>query len=202
MSYINNKAIKPIKTSIANIPNINTDTSIFNNYNNIIEDQTDWSGTYLVAIDWPDSDHNDKYWVWDGTLNDTNNYKVDYRDKINKPDEACEILINKMSSGSGYSIQIIGGENDGKYISGEEGEDALILNETPVSNEIEYVITSNDRGVNIISNTSGFVYNDDEDQFIYMESESWPSYYFVKLFKKTGSTPSADKVWCNDMFII
>lgn len=89
----------------------------------------------------------------------------------------------------GYSIKVNGGTNDGKYINGTSGSNALGFSNSAQLNTLSYESSS----VAITSNTSVMRYNSASGncRFRYFKSTTYSSQQVVQLYKKTPSGGSS-----------
>lgn len=153
-------------------------------YTKVDSEPADWSGDYLLVYE-----NSSTAYVWTG-VDATSCYATATisDDSISKPEAASTISIASVSGG--YSIQVNGGTNDGKYISGASGSNTFNFGSSASANTISY-----DSGVEIVSNTSHLRFNSASDQmrFRYFKSASYSSQKVVSLYKE-GQTidPSLD----------
>ena len=145
------------------------------------EAPTDWSGEYILVYENSET----SAYVWTGVdvqgcyseKTITNNAITD--------DGMVSIIIAPMTGG--YSIKVNGGTNNGKYISGSSGSNALNFGTSAKLN----TITFESDGIKITSNTSVMRFNNNDHRFRYYKSSSYATQQPVQLYKKTGisSTP-------------
>ena len=153
-------------------------------YVKVTSEPADWSGDYLLVYE-----DNSTAYVWTG-VDSTSCYATSTisEDSISKPEGAVTLTIASVSDG--YSIMVNGGTNDGKYIYGSTGSNALNFGTSAVANTLSY-----DSNVEIVSNTSHLRFNSASDQmrFRYFKSASYSSQKVVSLYKEGQSIdPSLD----------
>ena len=151
-------------------------------YVKVTEAPTDWSGEYVLVYE----NSATEGYVWTG-VDQTNCY-------VSKPiaensiadDGMVSITVAPMTGG--YSIKVNGGTNNGKYISGSSGSNALNFG---TSAKLNTIALESD-GVKITSNTSVVRFNNNDHRFRYYKSSSYSSQQPVQLYKKMGisSTPT------------
>lgn len=143
-------------------------------YELVEENLTDYTGTYVVGYV---SGNNVK--VFNG-LEDKNNFVAytSYNEEIIKNfTSPAELEIEKYNSG--YSIKVVGGTNDGKYLSGVSGSNTIAFSNAKVANTIKY-----DVEMNISSNTSYLRFNPSANMFRYYKNSSYTDQEAISLFKK------------------
>ena len=147
-------------------------------YEKVTADRDDWSGTYVLTYD-------DKY-AFNGLNTSNNYYDVSIsNDSITSSSVQTTLTIAKYENG--YSIKMNGGDNDGKYISGTAGSNALNLNDSALENTISFV----DGNVDIASNTSHlrvyYAYSSKTStttlNFKYYKESSFASQKAVQLYR-------------------
>ena len=147
-------------------------------YEKVTSAPSDWSGEYILVYE----NSATQGYVWTGmdaancyvTKTITNNTIAD--------DDFVTIVIAPMSGG--YSIQVHGGTNNGKYIYGQLGQNAISFGANPSLNTIS--IESN--SVKIVSNTSVLRYNSSATVFRYYKSNTYTDQKPIQLYKKTSGT--------------
>lgn len=142
---------------------------------------TDWSGTYLFAYV-----NGTSAYVYNGTDSGANNgvSATISSNTISFDEGMVEIEIASMTGG--YSLKVIGGTNNGKYLSGGTSN-GTTFNTNAVANSLSM---NTDGTVKINNNTTtSFQFNSASDQqrFRYFKSAQKG----VKLYKKQ-STPSTN----------
>ena len=146
-------------------------------YVKVTEAPDDWTGTYLVVYE-----SGDNGYVWTGEDIANCYQKVD----LIKSEASSKFVleatakIELASLNSGYSIKIVGGTKDGKYIFGKSGSNAIQYGDA-IANTIEL---SNGE-VKITSNTSVFRFNSAADnmRFRYFKSSSYSQQQPISLYK-------------------
>lgn len=144
-------------------------------YTKVTSAPTDWSGTYIIAYV-----NGSSAYVYNGTDSGANNgvSVTISNNAIEEADGFAEIVIASMTGG-GYSLKIVGGTNDGKYLSGGTSN-GTTFNKDAVANSISM---NTDGTVKINNNTTtSFQFNSASDQqrFRYFKSAQKG----VTLFKK------------------
>lgn len=145
---------------------------------------SDWSGEYLLAYNVDDS--NAKVWTGVDAASGCVNATVSSNAISSVPEGASTITIASMTDG--YSIKVNGGGNNGKYIYGTSGKNALNFGANASANTISYDSDS----VKIVSNTSVLRFNssDSDNRFRYYKSETYSAQKAVQLYKKTAGSES------------
>ena len=147
-------------------------------YKKVTSEPTDWSGEYLIVYE---SSSTSGY-VWSG-VDANSNYKTATISSgtITKPADAVSVTIASMTGG--YSIQVNGGTNNGKYISGTKDSNTTNFNAIAAANTLSY-----SSGVDIASNTSHFVFNSTSGttRYRYYKSATYSgsAYKRPQLYKK------------------
>ncbi|MBQ0076842.1 MAG: hypothetical protein KBS69_06900 [Bacteroidales bacterium] len=145
---------------------------------------TDWSGEYLLVYE----SSTTAGVAWTGVDAVSCNVAVSIKSGsiADKPTDAVSITIATMDGG--YSIKVNGGTNNGKYIKGTSGSNALGFDNNAQLNTLSYDATN--KGVLITSNTSVMRYNDASNnyRFRYFKSSTYTSQKIVQLYKKAAST--------------
>ena len=155
-------------------------------YKKVTAAPSDWSGTYLIVYE-----NDGTAYIWTGI--DAGQCHQDVKitnDTITVDATATTVTIAKMTGG--YSIKVNGNTNDGKYIYGKSGSNALNFGDSEQLNTIEYTTD----GVEITSNTSVLRYNStsgaNNERFRYYKSTT-TSYPLVSLYKlEEGATDPDD----------
>lgn len=135
----------------------------------------DWSGEYLLVYE----NNASSGYVWTGVDAANCFQEATITEYSIEDDGFVTIIIVPMSGG--YSIQINGGTNDGKYINGQSGSNTIKFGTTAALNTLEYVSD----WVKITSNTSVMRYNTDGNRFRYYKSGTYTQQQPVQLYKKT-----------------
>ena len=145
-------------------------------YKKVTAAPTDWSGEYLLVYE-----SGSTAYVWTG-VDAASCYSTATisSNTITKPDGAVSLTISSMTGG--YSIKVNGGTNNGKYIKGTSGSNALGFDANAQLNTLAYESSS----VIITSNTSVMRYNSAAKnlRFRYFKSSSYSSQQVVQLYKK------------------
>ena len=135
----------------------------------ITENQTDWSGEYLIVYE-----GKDKNYAFNGLDATNGNYEVSIADgKIAKDESiAVTVTIAKMSSGDGYSMKVNGGTNDGKYMSGKSGSNTI--NFVTSEQKVTFEFAADDGHLQIMSNSTYFRFNSASNnmRFRFFKTES------------------------------
>ena len=142
----------------------------------------DWSGEYILVYE---SSETSAY-VWTGV--DAANCYVskDIVDGNTIENDDTFVTLTVASMSGGYSIQVNGGSNDGKYIYGTADKNEIKFGNTASLNTLDYETNS----VKITSNTSVMRYNSSATVFRYYKSSSYSSQQPIQLYKKvSGTTP-------------
>lgn len=146
-------------------------------YVKVTETPDDWSGTYLVVYE-----SGDKGFVWTGedAVNCYQEVDLIKSEASSKFVLEATAKIELASLNSGYSIKIVGGTKDGKYIFGKSGSNTIQYGDA-IANTIEL---SNGK-VKITSNTSVFRFNSASDnmRFRYFKSNSYANQQPISLYK-------------------
>ncbi len=158
--------------------------SMATNYVKVTAAPADWSGEYLLVYEGDTSAH-----VWTGVDAANGNVEATATDGTISGTDFVTITVAPMEGG--YSIKVNGGANDGKYISGTEGNNKLNFGTTAVLNTLAY----EDGSVKIVSNTSVMRFNNAKDnmRFRYFKSSTYTGQQVVQLYKladgTSGTTP-------------
>lgn len=150
-------------------------------YEKVTSAPADWSGEYLLV--WETGEGT--AYAWNG-LDAVNGYEeMAINGGVITATEPVTIIVVPMEGG--YSIQVDGGDNDGKYIYGQSGSNALKFGDDPVLNTFEY----DEEGVLIISNTSVMRFNSSANQlrFRYYKESTYTAQSPVQLYKNNGGAP-------------
>ncbi len=154
-------------------------------WNKVTSEPADWSGEYLLIYESSAT----AGVAWTGVDANNGNVAVTISSGIisTKPASAVSITIASMTGG--YSIKVNGGTNDGKYINGTSGSNALGFSNSAQLNTLSYESSS----VAITSNTSVMRYNSASGncRFRYFKSTTYSSQQVVQLYKKTPSGGSS-----------
>lgn len=144
--------------------------------------QSDWSGDYLLVFENAEG----TAYVWNG-MDVSNGYdEMTISNGAISSASAVKLTIAPMEGG--YSILIVGGGNDGKYIYGQSGSNTVKYSTEPSLNTLSY----EDDCVMITSNTSVMRFNSASNQmrFRYYKEASYANQQPVQLYKSTGGVPS------------
>ena len=151
--------------------------NVTGDYVKVTEAPADWSGEYILVYE----NSTTSGYVWTG-VDAENCYVVkSISSQAISGQDLITVTIAPMTGG--YSIQVNGGENDGKYIYGKSGENRLNFGTSAALNTLEYESGS----VKITSNTSVMRFNNTSGQnrFRYFKSSTYSSQQPVQLYKKT-----------------
>ena len=151
-------------------------------YEKVSTAPTDWTGEYLLVFE---ADASTAY-CWTGIDGASCYTELAIDDNTITTDEAVSIDIVAMEGG--YSIQVIGGPNDGKYIYGQSGSNTIKFGDAPTLNTLEF----DGESVLITSFTSVMRFNNNSGnlRFRYFKAASYAAQQPVQLYKKTeGDTP-------------
>ena len=110
-------------------------------YQKVTAEPTDWSGEYILVYD----DGKGKSYVWNG--NDEN-YGYVLTSSSNDIISGAFVTITLAPMTGGYSVQVNGGDNNGKYIGGQSGNNKIVYDTKEILNTIQQypagtVMTSN-----------------------------------------------------------
>ena len=147
------------------------------NYEKVTAEPTDWSGEYLLVYE----DGSDAY-VWNGA--DAVNCYVAAtisNDVIAKPEGAATLTI--AEDGTGYSLLINGGANDGKYITDNANNAALKFADAAYAATLSYETT----WTKILFSQRCIRFNNASNQLrfrYYADNGQQP----VQLYKKVGGS--------------
>lgn len=136
---------------------------------------SNWSGEYLLVYE----NNATSAYVWTGT-NNHNCYVEKSISNNTIADDGFVTLVIELYEGN-YSIKVNGGTNDGKYLYGTSGSNALNFGSSPSEN----VLSFETDGVKIVSNTSVMRYNTAESWFRYYKSTTYSGQQPIQLYKKT-----------------
>ncbi len=136
---------------------------------------SNWSGEYLLVYE----NNATSAYVWTGT-NNHNCYVEKNISNNTIADDGFVTLVIELYEGN-YSIKVNGGTNDGKYLYGTSGSNALNFGSSPSEN----VLSFETDGVKIVSNTSVMRYNTAESWFRYYKSTTYSGQQPIQLYKKT-----------------
>ena len=151
-------------------------------YEKVTSAPTDWTGEYLLVFE---NDATTAY-CWTGIDAASCYTSLPISDNAITADDVVSINIAAMEGG--YSIQVIGGTNDGKYIYGQSGSNTIKFGDDPTLNTLEY----DGESVLITSFTSVMRFNNNANnyRFRYFKSSSFTAQQAVQLYKKAeGDTP-------------
>lgn len=140
-----------------------------------------WAGEYLLV--WETSSTAGKVWTGIDAATCEVAATISSGSISGTPSGAVSITITAMTGG--YSIQVNGGTNNGKYIYGTSGSNALNFGASAQLNTISYDGTNN--CVDIVNSTSHIRYN---TRFRYYKSSTYTSSQVIQLYKKNASTCS------------
>ncbi len=149
------------------------------NYVKVTSAPTDWSGDYVLVYE----NSATSAYVWTGV--DAANC---YTEKIITDNSIADdgmVSITIAPVTGGYSIKVNGGTNNGKYIKGTSGSNALGFDTNPALN----TLSCESDGVKITSNTSVMRYNNttNNNRFRYFKSDTYTNQQPIQLYKKTGT---------------
>ena len=151
-------------------------------YEKVTSAPTDWTGEYLLVFE---NDATTAY-CWTGVDAASCYSEFPISDNAITADDVVSLDIAAMEGG--YSIQVIGGTNDGKYIYGQSGSNTIKFGDAPTLNTLEY----DGESVLITSFTSVMRFNNNSGnyRFRYFKAASYAAQQAVQLYKKTeGDTP-------------
>ena len=121
-------------------------------YVKVTEDQKDWSGTYLIVYE----ASNLEAYVFTGVDTAANYVSAEIAKGAiasNTATKACEVTVAKQ--GDGYSFQLTGGENSGKYLTAYSGRNKVVFSDTAKALTISVV----DGVVKVFDGTAPFQFN-------------------------------------------
>ena len=151
-------------------------------YEKVTSAPTDWTGEYLLVFE---NDATTAY-CWTGVDAASCYSEFPISDNAITSDDVVSLDIAAMEGG--YSIQVIGGTNDGKYIYGQSGSNTIKFGDEPTLNTLEY----DGESVLITSFTSVMRFNNNSGnlRFRYFKAASYEAQQAVQLYKKSeGDTP-------------
>ena len=151
-------------------------------YEKVTSAPTDWTGEYLLVFE---NDATTAY-CWTGVDAASCYSEFPISDNAITADDVVSLDIAAMEGG--YSIQVIGGTNDGKFIYGQSGSNTIKFGDAPTLNTLEY----DGESVLITSFTSVMRFNNNSGnyRFRYFKAASYAAQQAVQLYKKTeGDTP-------------
>ena len=148
-------------------------------YVKVLSTLTDWSGDYILVYE----NSTTSAYVWTGVEAQNCYVSKTINNNTIANDGMVSITIAAMSGG--YSIQVNGGINNGKYIYGTSGSNKINFGNNPSANTLSYESTN---GVTITSNTSVMRFNTSEGRFRYYKSSTYSQQKVVQLYKKTIPT--------------
>ena len=136
----------------------------------------DWSGEYILVYEQSAT----TAYVWTGE-DAANGYvsKPISNDTITD-DGFVTVTIAPMTGG--YSVQVNGGDNAGKYLSGTSGSNKLSFVTSPVVNTFSFESNS----VKMVSNTSVMRFNNNtgQNRFRYFKSDTYSNQQPIQLYKR------------------
>lgn len=146
-------------------------------YVKVTEAPDDWTGTYLVVYE---SGNNGYVWTGEDIANCYQKVDLIKSETTSKFVLGATAKIELTSLNSGYSIKIVGGAKDGKYIYGKKDKNVIQYGDA-IANTIEL---SNGE-VKITSDTSVFRFNSAADnmRFRYFKSSSYSQQQPISLYK-------------------
>ena len=108
-------------------------------YKKVTAELTDWSGEYLLVYE----PGNNKAWVWTGVDATSCYYEVDIPNSgnITKPATGVKLVLDALTGENDgkYSIKIVGGTNNGKYLDEFNASNATIkFTESAVPATVSY----------------------------------------------------------------
>lgn len=139
---------------------------------------SDWTGDYLLVYETADGNA----MVWNG-LDVVNGYEqmtiVGNAIAATNP-----VTLHIAPMDGGYSIQVQGGDNDGKFIYGQSGVNTIKYGTDPVLNTLSF----DGESVMIESNTSVMRFNTASNQmrFRYYKSATYSQQQPIQLYKSGG----------------
>ncbi|MCR5014368.1 MAG: chitobiase/beta-hexosaminidase C-terminal domain-containing protein, partial [Bacteroidales bacterium] len=145
-------------------------------YERVTSSQSDWTGEYLLVYE----NEEGSAVAWSGLDVAGGCADVTLNNGVITGSNLVTILVAPMEGG--YSIQVNGSENDGKYIYGQSGSNALRFADVPTLNTIDY----DGESAMIVSNTSVMRFNSTANQqrFRYYKETSYANQQPVQLYKK------------------
>ena len=148
-------------------------------YEKVTSAPTDWTGEYLLVFE---NDATTAY-CWTGVDAASCYSEAPISDNAITTDDVVSLNIAAMEGG--YSIQVIGGTNDGKYIYGQSGSNAIKFGDEPTLNTLEY----DGESVLITSFTSVMRFNNNASnyRFRYFMAASYTAQQAVQLYMKSDS---------------
>ena len=151
-------------------------------FEKVTAEPADWSGEYLLVYE----NSATEAYVWTGVDAASNYNAATITAGAIEVADAVTIKIAAMDGG--YSVLVNGGTNDGKYIYGTSGKNALNFGEKPTLNTLAYtdghvVMTSG--GIMVFNKTS------DQKRFRYYKSSTitgpqGSNYIYPQLYKKAA----------------
>lgn len=146
-------------------------------YVKVTEAPDDWTGTYLVVYE---SGNNGYVWTGEDIANCYQKVDLIKSETTSKFVLGATAKIELTSLNSGYSIKIVGGAKDGKYIYGKSKSNTIQYGDA-IANTIELI----NGEVKITSNTSVFRFNSAADnmRFRYFKSDSYTNQQPISLYK-------------------
>lgn len=148
-----------------------------NSYTLVTSEPADWSGTYLAA--YVSGSEAKVYTGVDAVSNYVSTLIDD--DRIDRSGSMAELVVEAVDGG--YAVKVVGGTNDGKYISGGTSN-GTTFGTDPVPGE--FIFNGSASTVKFTTNgTTSFQFNSASDQqrFRFFKSEQKP----VSFFRKGGS---------------
>ncbi len=146
-------------------------------YEKVSSTLTDWTGEYLLVYE---NDATTAY-CWTGVDAASCFTELSINDNTITSDNVVTLSIAVMEGG--YSIQINGGDSDGKYIYGQSGSNTVKFGDEPALNTLDF----DGESVLITSFTSVMRFNSNSNnlRFRYFKSASYTNQQPVQLYKKT-----------------
>ncbi len=134
-----------------------------------------WAGEYLLVYEY----NSTTGYVWTGVDGNScyASATISSGEIASKPSGAVSLTIAAVTEG--YSIQVNGGTNNGKYIYGTSGSNVINFS---ASSEVNTITGSSNP--DIVSNTSHIRWNSDNSRFRYFKSTSYSLQNNVQLYKK------------------
>ena len=147
-------------------------------YEKVTSAPTDWTGEYLLVFE---NDATTAY-CWTGV--DAASCYEELTISGNSISATDVVTISIVTMDGGYSIQVNGGANNGKYIYGQSGSNIIKFGTSPELNTLE----CESDGVKITSNTSVMRFNSASNnlRFRYFKSASYTNQQVVQLYKENS----------------
>ncbi len=156
------------------------DGTPYTQYEKVTSAPSNWSGEYLLVYE----NSATQGYVWDGTDNASNYKTATIASSAIAEVPTGAVTITAAAVTDGYTLQINGGDNNGKYLQDNGNNSGLKFN--TIENAAKVVITSETGWTKLMFSQRSIRYN---DRFRYYSSTSQQD---VQLYRKNTVVPQSD----------